>query len=204
MTGNVPDTPSLTAVIVVVPGLVALSRPAASTVPTSDTDEVHVTVRPSSSFPFLSRSTTVSGVVAPATGGVAGGVIVTVNTGTCVTDTIADPDLLSTLALIVVVPAPVPVTTPAAETVATAAFAVLHVSVLPLIATPFSSRTSADSASVAPTWSGPPGDVTTIVVTTGPDGPLGSRDPPSLPHASTAASETTALASDRIDLSGIG
>src|SRR5690242_10375807 len=99
-TASVPATPSLSAVIVVVPGLVAMSRPAASIVPTSEADELHVTGRPSSSFPFRSRTTTLSVVVSPATGGAAGGVIVTVNTGTCVTDTVADPDLLSTLALI--------------------------------------------------------------------------------------------------------
>src|SRR5689334_7209249 len=200
---SVPVTPSLSAVIVVGPGLVAISRPDASTVATSDADELHVTFRPSSSFPLWSRSTTVSGVVSPATGGVASGAIVTANTGTCVTETIADPDLLSTLALIVVVPAPVPVTTPAVETVATAAFAEAHVSVLPGMASPFSSRTSAESASVPPTCSDPPGDVTTIVVTTGPIGPPGSGDVPCSPPHASRATRGRARVSDRIGLNGI-
>jgi hypothetical protein len=121
-----------------------------------------------------------------------------------VTETVADPDLLSTLALIAVVPGPVPVTTPAPETVATAAFADAQVSVFPVIAAPLWSRTSAASVTVPPTWSGTFGDATTIVVTTGPVGAIGSGDvPPSPPHASRAT-KGTARARDRIALSEIG
>ena len=94
-------------------------------------------------------------------------------------------------------------TTPVFETVATAAFADVQVTVLPVIAVPDWSRTSAASASVPPTVSGPPGDVTTIVVTTGPVGAIGSGgDPPSPPHASRAT-RGTAHVTSRIDLSGI-
>jgi hypothetical protein len=72
-----------------------------------------------------------------------------------------------------------------------------------MIAEPAWSRTSAESASVPPTWSGPAGDLTTIVVTTGPVGALGAGDdPPSPPHASRAT-RGTARAKTRIDLNGI-
>jgi hypothetical protein len=53
-TPSVPDTPSLTAVTVVAPGLAAMSRPDPSTLATSVTDELQVTARPTSTLPFRS------------------------------------------------------------------------------------------------------------------------------------------------------
>ena len=57
VTTAVALTPSHTAVMVVVPGLSALTRPSPSMVATIGAVEVHVTRRPSSGAPFLSLTT---------------------------------------------------------------------------------------------------------------------------------------------------
>jgi hypothetical protein len=136
VTASDPDTPSLDAVMVVTPGLSAYSRPLASTVATSGSDEAHVIRRPSSELPLRSLTTTVSGVIPPATRGAAGGEITTAKTGVCATVMAADPVFPSTVAVIVVEPVPSPVTTPALDTLATAVFADDQASVFPVIVAP--------------------------------------------------------------------
>ena len=136
VTTSEPDTPSLDAVMVVTPGLSALNRPLPSTIATSGSDELHVIRRPTSAVPFRSLTTTLRGVVSPATGGPASGEITTVKTGACATVMAADPDFPSTVAVMVVEPAPSPVTRPALDTLATAVFADDQASVFPVIVAP--------------------------------------------------------------------
>ena len=184
---RLPETPSLPAVIVVVPGLRAASCPLRSTVATSGADELNVTRLPTSTLPFRSVTTTASGVLSPATSGAAGGVIVTANTGGVATVTIAEPVFPSTLALIDAEPGAWAVTIPSPDTVAIDAFADAHASALPVMGAPAWSFTSAVSANDVPIRCGPAGAVTTTVATTGPGGSPGSEGPPSLQPISAAS-----------------
>ncbi len=69
--------------------------------------------------------------------------MVTLATGTASTVTDVVPDLPSLVAVIVTDPAPTPVTTPDADTVATGALLVAHVTTRSVTTTPLASRTVA-------------------------------------------------------------
>src|SRR5215203_1902105 len=131
-----PVSPSLNAVTVVVPGLVADSCPAASTAATSGADELQVTRPPTRVVPLRSVTTTVSGVLCPAISGPESGVMVTANTGGFSTVTFTEPVFPSTAALIVVEPSAAAVTTPASDTVAMLLFADVQVGAFPVITAP--------------------------------------------------------------------
>jgi len=116
-----PLCPSLVAVIVVVPGLTALTAPVPLTVATAALLDAHVTTRPVSTPPLTSLFVTVACVVAPTviicvasatiTDAVAAG-------GAAVTVTEAEPLCPELVAVIVVLPALIALTTPVAPTVA--------------------------------------------------------------------------------------
>src|SRR3989454_10554979 len=86
----------------------------------------HVTVRPLSGLPLESLGVAVSCTVAPVRTEAEAGDTLTEATGTCVTVMVALPVLPSLVAVIVAVPAPAPVTSPLALTVATAVLELVH------------------------------------------------------------------------------
>lgn len=115
-----PAIPSLVAVIVALPGATAVTTPALDTVAAAGLFELQATVRPERTFPLPSLTTTISGAVCPTVRLLLGGATVTVATGTALTFTVAVVDLPSLVAVIVVLPAVRPLTTPLADTVADA------------------------------------------------------------------------------------
>src|SRR5205085_5737820 len=118
---DVPLCPSLVAVIVAVPATLPVTRPLALTVATLVLLEAHVTVRPESALPLESRGVAVSCTVFPSFTEAVGGVTDTEATGTLAAVTVmaAVPLCPSLVAVIVAVPATLPVTNPPALTVAT-------------------------------------------------------------------------------------
>src|SRR5207247_10889951 len=110
-----------------------------------------VTTRPLRAVPFASFGVAVNCVVAPIVTPAAVGLTVTEATGTFVTVRAAVPLCPSLVAVIVAEPAAQPVTRPRAETVATAALLVPHVTARPLRAVPFASFGVAVNWVVAPT-----------------------------------------------------
>jgi hypothetical protein len=92
------------------------------------------------------------------------GLTATDATGTGTTVAVALPVFPSLVAVIVAVPLDTPVTAPAAETVATAALLVLHVTARPVSTVPFASFVVADSVVVVPiTIVGAEGDTMTVL-----------------------------------------
>jgi hypothetical protein len=146
----VPVFPSLDAVIVALPAATAVTTPADDTVATAAFDVLHVTVRPVSTAPAASLVTAVNACVPPTDTVAALGVTSTVATGTG-TVIAAVPVFPSLDAVIVALPAVTAVTTPADDTVATAAFDVLHVTVRPVSTAPAASLVTAVNACVPPT-----------------------------------------------------
>jgi len=110
---EVPDLPSLNAVMVVVPPLTAVTNPFASTVATEGVLEVHVTVRPVRTLPFPSFRVAVNCwvEVMPSANVAVAGLTTTVETGTgfTVITGVDAPGADSLLAVIVAVPTPVAV-----------------------------------------------------------------------------------------------
>jgi hypothetical protein len=145
VTTDAPLFVSLVAVMVAVPGMTPVTTPDDETVATSALLDVHATARSVTTTPLASFTVAVSVVVwVVATPAVAGSTV-TLPTGTSVTVTVALPDLVSLVAVIVAVPAPVAVTRPAEETVAAPALFVLHVTTRLVTTTPFASFTVAVS-----------------------------------------------------------
>jgi len=115
---ELPDFPSLVAVIVAAPAPTAVTTPLAETVATAGVLLDQVTTRPVNTLPEESLVVALSGTVPPATTLADAGVTVTVATGTTVT-VIADvPDLPSLVAVIVADPTATAFTIPLVETVA--------------------------------------------------------------------------------------
>jgi hypothetical protein len=118
----------------------------------------HAIVRPVSTLPLASRRTAVACVLPPATTLVDPSVTVTDATGgggggaIVVTVTLAAPDLLSLVAVIVAEPAATPVTTPNDETVATEGAELDHVTARSVTTAPVESLTRAVACVVVPTW----------------------------------------------------
>ena len=115
-----PDTPSLVAVIVAVPGNSPNTDPEVGfTVATPKLLELQVTTRLVATFPLTSFMTAVN-VVVPAVGMLTlAGDTTTLPTGGTRTFTETDPDFPSLVAVIVAPPGVPPVTTPVDDTVAT-------------------------------------------------------------------------------------
>lgn len=122
--------PSLVAAMVTVPGATAVTRPVDATVATDVLEDAHVTWRPVSVAPALSRAVAVSCLVCETSTVADDGDTTTVATGTGVTvtatvcETLAapKPGALGVLAVTVIVaePGATAVTTPVVDTVATA------------------------------------------------------------------------------------
>src|SRR5205085_5113574 len=148
----VPLCPSLVAVIVAVPATLPVTRPLALTVATLVLLEAHVTVRPESALPLESRGVAVSCTVFPSFTEALAGVTDTEATGTLAAVTVmaAVPLCPSLVAVIVAVPATLPVTNPPALTVATLVLLEAHVTVRPGSGFPPASR------GVAVNWTVPP------------------------------------------------
>jgi hypothetical protein len=163
VTVDVPDLPSLVAVIVAEPGATPVTTPALETVAAAVLLDVHDTVRSVTTVPFTSLTVAASVVVLPAMTLTVAGVTVTLPTGMEVTVTVALPLLPSLVAVIVAEPAATPVTTPVAETVATPVLLDDQVTVRSSRVTPFASFTVATNGVVCPTVTlGVAGDTTTL------------------------------------------
>ena len=136
---DVPLCPSLVAVIVAEPVATPVTNPLAETVATAALLVAQVTARPLRAVPFASFGVAVNWVVVPTVTPAAVGLTVTEATGTLVTVMADVPVCPSLVAVIVAEPVATAVTTPLAETVATAALLVAHVTTRPLRAVPFAS-----------------------------------------------------------------
>src|SRR2546422_9677193 len=118
----VPDWPSLVAVMVAAPTVAPLTRPLGLTVATDVLPLAHVTVRPVSGLPPASFGVAVSCTVDPTCAVAEEGATVTETTGTCTTVMADVPLCPSLVAVIVAVPAPLPVTSPLGATTPTRGF----------------------------------------------------------------------------------
>src|SRR5713101_2714521 len=147
-----PLCPSLVAVIVAVPATLPVTSPDALTVATVVLLLAHVTVRPVSGAPFASFGVAVSCTVVPSFTDAVAGATVTDATGTCTTVSAALPLCPSLVAVIVAVPATLPVTSPAALTVATVVLLLAHVTVRPVSGVPFASFGVDVSCTVVPSF----------------------------------------------------
>src|SRR3989442_10352237 len=112
----------------------------------------HVTARPTSTFPAASLGVVVSCTAPPTYTFAAAGLTTTEATGTVDTVTAAVPLWPSLVAVIVVDPTARPVTSPLADTVATAPLLVVQVTVRPLSGFPLASLTVAVSCTAPPTY----------------------------------------------------
>ncbi len=151
VTDAVPATLSLVAVIVAVPAATAVTTPVVDTVATADAFDDHATTRPVSTLPLASFVTAVNVAVPPALTLVVGGETVTLATGTAVTVTVTVAVLPSQVPVMTEVPGERPVTTPAADTLATAGVPELHVTTRPVRTLPPASFTVGTSVTVPPT-----------------------------------------------------
>ena len=168
VTVAVPVLPSLVAVIVALPGATPVTTPVeGETVAIFVALELHVTVRPVSTFPAASLIVAVYVVVWPTGTLAVDGVTVTVATGTSVTVTVAVPLFPSLVAVIVAVPAADPVTTPLVEvpeTVAIMGLLVLQETARPVSTLPLASFIVAVSVVVCPTLTvAVDGEIVTVV-----------------------------------------
>jgi hypothetical protein len=149
VTVPVPETPSLVAVIVAVPGATPRTEPEAGlTMATSWLLELHVTTRLVTTAPFTSFTTAVKVALSPVATFALGGDTVTLPMGGTCTFTVVDPDLPSLVAVIVVVPGVPPVTTPDDDTVAMLVLPDAHVTTRSVTTVPFWSFTVAVSCVV--------------------------------------------------------
>jgi len=149
VTEAVPLWPSLMAVIVAVPGDIAVTSPVEETVAIASLLEDHVTRR-ESRVPWASVKVTLSCSVPPCTTVALDGLRATDATGACVTVSVAFPVLPSLVAVIDALPAEIAVTSPDAETVAIAVLAELQVTTRPVRTLLLASRVVADNCCVPP------------------------------------------------------
>lgn len=138
VTTVVPLFPSLVAVMFAVPAATPVTTPADVTLATAGLSDTHVTTRFVTVAPLASFTVAAMVAVTPVlTLSVAG--TLTLATPACETVTVDAPIWPSLVAVIDDVPGATAVTTPASDTVATAAFADAHVMVRPLKAKPVAS-----------------------------------------------------------------
>ena len=152
-TAAVPLLPSDVAVMVAVPGATAVTTPLVETVAMAALLDVHVTTLLVTTVPAVSFTVTDRVAVCPVNSDVLAGESATLPTGTggtALTVTVAVPLLPSLVAVTVAVPAATPETTPAGDTVATAAGLELHVTVRPESVLPAESFTTVVSVVVWP------------------------------------------------------
>ena len=149
MTVAVPLADPDVAVMVAVPSATAVTSPAAETVATDELDVTHVTVAPEMMFPPESLTVATRVAVSPADVKLrlVGARVTDWATWLTVTVAVAltDPDV----AVMVAVPSMTAVTSPAAETVATDALDVAHVTVAPEMMFPAASLTVATRVAVS-------------------------------------------------------
>src|SRR6187200_1286440 len=122
---EVPVFPSLTALIVAVPGAIAVTSPVDDTLATPAALVDQTTVRLANTCPAASRGSAVSCVVCPTTSELEPGATATDATGTVETVIVATAFLPSLVAVMIALPDASPVTTPAALTLATAGLPVV-------------------------------------------------------------------------------
>jgi hypothetical protein len=138
------------AAIVVLPLPIAVTKPSADTVATSESSAVQVTAAATIVLPPESTTVAVRRSVSPSTAREAAPAESVSDDATCCTvavmDALADPDVTVTVAT----PLPTAVTRPASETVATDSASDTHVSSAPLIRLPSWSSTVTLSCSVCP------------------------------------------------------
>ena len=142
--------PSLVAMILAAPLANVVANPLAFTVATAVFDDDHTIVRPVNTFPLASRSTALACDVAPTTTLLAVSETATLATGAGVTVKLATPDLVSLVAIMLVVPALRLVTTPFTSTMATAGFDDDHAIARPVNTLLPTSRSTALACDVAP------------------------------------------------------
>src|SRR2546425_10164288 len=143
--------PSLVAVIVATPTARPVTWPLALTAATPGALVDEVMPRPVTRLPRESFGVAVSCNVAPMSTLAIAGVTVTVAIGTFVTVMAAVPLCPSLVAVIVADPGAIPVTRPLAETVTTALWLVVQLTVRPVGEFPAESFVTAASCTVAPT-----------------------------------------------------
>jgi hypothetical protein len=131
--------PSLTAMMVATPGEPAETSPIEETVATFGAFVFQSIARPVRTLWWASSSVAVSCCVANWTTVILGGLRVTVATGAGVIVIVALPLFPSLVAVMLAVPTATAVTTPSAETVATAGLRELHVTARPLSVAPLAS-----------------------------------------------------------------
>src|SRR5438309_1217076 len=150
VTAAVALCPSLVAVIVTLPADWPVTRPLALTAASDVLLLDHMTRRPARVFPAASLGVAVSCTVVPTYIFGAAGLTVTDATGTFATVTLAVPLCPSLVAVIVTAPAATPITSPVADTLAIAAFELVHVITRPVNTFPAASFGVALSCCVAP------------------------------------------------------
>jgi hypothetical protein len=184
-----PTTPWIVAVTVAVPGVTALASPEALTATIPLFVLAHVTACPEITLPLELFAVAVNCTVTPTAARVAvGGDTSTVTTFGWETVTTADPATPETVAVIAAFPTLTAVTSPAALTVATAAFELAHVAVLPETVFPEASLAVAVSCAVAPMASSvAEAGVTVTDVTVGPTGSVGPSSPGQAARKTAAA-----------------
>jgi hypothetical protein len=114
-----PVLPSAVALIVVVPGAIAVTRPSVLTSAIVGSADFHVIGRPPSTLPFASVAIAVSDCDWPTVNAADPGAIAIAAIGITATVMVADAVLPSLVAVIVAVPAETPITFPVASTLAT-------------------------------------------------------------------------------------
>jgi hypothetical protein len=197
----VPLRPSLLAVIVVVPGVIAAMPPEASTVAMAVFEDDQMIVRPvSASFDAL-RSVAVAMVLDPALTDDAARLTVTVATGTGVTVSVADPLRPSLVAVMLVLPSLSAVMAPVPDTDATAGLLELQVTVRPLSEAPVLLRVSAVATVLPPIMScAVPSETITLATGAGAGGGAGvvgaSPPPPQAARVTSVTSRGTSLTMD--------
>ncbi len=147
----VPDLPSLVAVITTVPGVTPVTRPVGDTVATAAALDDQVTTRSVTTVPFTSSTVALNWRVDLATIDDPCGRMLTDPTAKLEIVSAADPLFPSLVAVIVALPAATAVTTPCAETVATAVFELDHATAGPVTTLPEASFSVAASCVVCPT-----------------------------------------------------
>src|SRR6266581_3376693 len=152
VTAAVPLCPSLVAVIVAAPTATPVTSPVADTVAMAGFALAHAITRPVSTFPVASLVIALSCVVAPTNTFAVAGLTPRDATGTLDTVTAAVPLCPSLVALIVAAPTAKPVTSPLADTVATALLLVVQVTARSLSGVPLASLRVAVSCTVPPTY----------------------------------------------------
>src|SRR3989454_2968305 len=150
VTADVPLCPSLVAVMVAEPTVTPVTRPLELTVATEVLLLDQLTVRPDSGLPLASFGVAVSWIALPACTLAEAGATVTEATGTCTTVMADVPLCPSLVAVIVAVPATLPVTSPLELTIATVGLLLTQATVRP------DSGLPVPSFGVAVSWTGLP------------------------------------------------